>query len=217
MRYPFARAGLLASLCLALLASTSVAIADDHEPELEPDLERGKLLHRQCALCHGLHSQGILGGKYPRLAGLPDYYVLKALTEYRDGVRQHAAMTVVGGLRTLSDHDLASLTAYISDIDLAEVHPLDVPTPEGADVENGEDLYKSDCRTCHGRSGDGIERKESPALRGQYDGYLLRQIAMFKAQERMHANDPEDETFVDYDDQEILDIVGFITTLDDPE
>ena len=40
----------------------------------------------------------------------------KALTEYRDGIREHAAMTVVGGLRTMSDHDLRSLAAYLADI-----------------------------------------------------------------------------------------------------
>jgi cytochrome c553 len=126
-------------------------------------------------------------------------------------------MTVVGGLRTMSDHDLRSLAAYLADIDLDEVFPLDVPTPEGADVENGEDLYQSDCKTCHGRKGEGKASKESPQLAGQYDGYLLRQIETFKAKKREHGGDPEDDTFDDYTDQEILDIVGYVTTLDDKE
>jgi cytochrome c553 len=183
--------------------------------ESEPDLEQGQRLHRQCALCHGQFSQGILGGKYPRLAGFPDYYLMNALVDYRDGAREHAAMNVVGGLRGMSDEDLRSLAAYIATIDLTAVHPLDVPTPEGADVENGEDLYRSDCKTCHGRAAEGNARKESPQLAGQYDGYLFRQIEKFKAGDREHANDPDDETFADYSDQEILDIIGFVTTLDD--
>jgi cytochrome c553 len=183
--------------------------------ESEPDLDHGQRLHRQCALCHGQFSQGILGGKYPRLAGFPDYYLMGALADYRDGAREHAAMNVVGGLRGMSDSDLMSLAAYISAINLEEVHPLDVPTPEGADVDNGEDLYRSDCKTCHGRAAEGIARKESPQLAGQYDGYLLRQIEKFKTGKREHANDPDDETFADYSDQDILDIIGFVTTLDD--
>jgi cytochrome c553 len=199
----------VAALSLALASFAPVA------EEQEPDLELGKQLNRQCALCHGLHSQGILGGKYPRLAGLPEYYQIKALTEYRDGIREHAAMTVVGGLRTMSDHDLRSLAAYLADIDLNEVHPLDVPTPEGADLEAGEELYHDDCKTCHGRKGEGKASKESPQVAGQYDGYLLRQIGMFKDKKREHGGDPEDDTFDDYTDQEILDIVGYITTLDD--
>jgi len=204
-------------LLLAVLAAAALACGPVTAEEQEPDLELGKQLNRQCALCHGLHSQGILGGKYPRLAGLPEYYQIKALTEYRDGIRNHAAMTVVGGLRTMSDHDLRSLAAYLADIDLDEVFPLDVPTPEGADVENGEDLYQGDCKTCHGRKGEGKASKESPQLAGQYDGYLLRQIETFKAKKREHGGDPEDDTFDDYTDQEILDIVGYVTTLDDKE
>jgi cytochrome c553 len=183
----------------------------------EPDLDHGQRLHRQCALCHGQYSQGILGGKYPRLAGYPDYYLLKALADYRDGEREHAAMNVVGGLRGMSDADLASLAAYIASIDLAKVHPLNVPTPEGADVDNGSSIYRSDCRTCHGRSAEGNARKESPQLSGQYDGYLFRQIEKFKAGKRVHANDPDDETFAGYSDQEILDVVGFLTTLDNKD
>ncbi|MGE5155377.1 MAG: c-type cytochrome [Bdellovibrio bacteriovorus] len=205
---------LVAVFAATSLAFGSLALAAE---EQEPDLELGKQLNRQCALCHGLHSQGILGGKYPRLAGLPEYYQIKALTEYRDGIREHAAMTVVGGLRTMSDHDLRSLAAYLADIDLDAVHPLDVPTPEGANVEAGEELYQDDCKTCHGRKGEGKASKESPQLAGQYDGYLLRQIQMFKAKKREHGGDPDDDTFDDYEDQQILDIVGYITTLDDKE
>jgi cytochrome c553 len=214
------RSSIVRALALSLTFAGPLAVSPSvtaSASEQELDLDLGQRLHRQCALCHGLHSQGIIGGKYPRLAGLPDYYLVKSLTDYRDGARVHAAMTVVGGLRTMSDFELASLSAYIAGIDLDQVHPLDVPTPEGANVENGEDLYRGDCKTCHGKQAEGIKRKESPRLAGQYDGYLLRQIAAFKGRDRMHANDPEDETFVDYSDQEILDIVGFLTTLDDKQ
>ena len=121
-------------LALAALVSLILAPLAQAAEKKEPDLALGQQLNRQCALCHGLHSQGILGGKYPRLAGLPAYYLIKALTDYRDGIRQQQAMTVVGGLHALSDHELESIAAYIAKIDLAKVHPLDVPTPEGADV-----------------------------------------------------------------------------------
>lgn len=182
----------------------------------EPDLERGQQLHRQCALCHGQYSQGIIGGKYPRMAGMPEYYLIEMIEKYKSGELDYPAMTVVGGLRTLSQEDIESLAAYISDIDLDEVAPLDIPQWEG-DVEEGEDLYAGDCKTCHGRKGEGNTRKESPPLRGQYTEYLLRQVEMFKKKERIHADDPEDETFVDYTDEELRDIFAFISTLDDQE
>lgn len=199
------------SLLIALAAAVPLSMPAAEE---EVDLERGKALHRQCALCHGQWSQGIIGGKYPRLAGLPEYYLLEMMEKYKDGTLDYPAMTVVGGMRTLSRQDLESLSAYISDIDLSQVAPLDIPTAPG-DVEEGEDLYKWDCKTCHGRKGQGKARKESPPLRGQYTEYLARQIEMFKRKERIHADDPEDETFIDYKDEELRDILAFISTLDD--
>lgn len=196
------------TLFAALAAAVSLSA------EAEPDLQLGERLNRQCALCHGQHAQGIIGGKYPRLAGLPDYYLLEMMEKYKEGILDYPAMTVVGGLRNLSQHELESLAAYLSDIDLDEVAPLDIPTAPG-DVENGEELYEGDCKTCHGRKGEGKRRKESPPLRGQYTEYLARQIEMFNKKERIHADDEEDETFVDYTPEEIQDILAFISTLDD--
>jgi cytochrome c553 len=210
------------TLTRSFLAALALAIplTAPSSAQAEPDMERGKALNRQCALCHGFHAQGIIGGKYPRLAGLPDYYLLEMMEKYKAGILEYPAMTVVGGMRNLSKQDLESLAAFIAEIDLAEVAPLDIPTAPG-DVEEGEDLYKGDCKTCHGRKGEGKARKESPPLRGQYTEYLARQIEMFKKRERVHADDEEDETFVEedgtevYSDQELADILAFISTLDD--
>lgn len=204
MRHPLTR-----SLLLALVALTPFSLQAD------PDLARGKALNRQCALCHGFHGQGIIGGKYPRLAGLPEYYLLSMMEKYKSGELDYQAMTVVGGLRNLSEEDIQNLAAFLSDVDLATVAPLDIPTPEDADVENGEDLYQGDCKSCHGRKAEGSKKKESPPLAGQYSEYLARQIEMFKKKDRIHANDEEDETFADYEPQEIKDILAYITTLDD--
>lgn len=48
-------------LTLAILLPLVLAPAVFAAEEKEPDLALGKQLNRQCALCHGLHSQGILG------------------------------------------------------------------------------------------------------------------------------------------------------------
>ncbi len=135
--------------------------------------------------------------------------------KYKDGTLDYQAMTVVGGLRNLSDADIESLAAYLSDIDLAAVSPLNIPTPDGVDLENGEELFQGDCKSCHGRKAEGMKRKESPPLAGQYSEYLMRQIAMFKKKERIHANDEEDETFDEYEPEHIKDILAYISTLDD--
>lgn len=206
---------LMRLLLVALLAApVGLPIAAQGASDTDPyevDLTAGEVMFRQCALCHGQHGQGILGGKYPRIAGMPEYYLLNALHDYRGGERGYDAMVVVGALQTAEKQDLVNLAAYISDLDIE----LDVPAPEGGSVRNGAKLYKGDCKTCHGRKGEGKSRKESPPLRGQYPEYLLRQIALFKNRERIHADDPDDETFVDYENEDLTDILAFVASLDD--
>lgn len=201
--------------CAALLAAPlGWATAADKQADAgdkAPDVRAGAVMFRQCALCHGQHGQGILGGKYPRIAGMPEYYLLNALNDYRSGERGYDAMLVVGSLRTADDDDLKNLAAYVSDLDVA----IDVPAPADGDAKSGKKLYQSDCKTCHGRTGEGKSRKESPPLRSQYPEYLLRQIALFKTDAREHAGDPDDETFVDYSDEDLIDILAFISTFDD--
>lgn len=209
----------LLAVLLAVPLGAVAADDDDDAQDLEPDLKKGEVMFRQCALCHGHHGQGILGGKYPRIAGFPEYYLLNALHDYKSGKRGYDAMVVVGSLSTADDQDLVNLAAYISDLDIT----LDVPGPDDASARKGRKLYKNDCKTCHGRAGEGKSRKESPPLRGQYHEYLMRQIELFKNKQRVHAGDPEDETFVDedgeevYEDEDLLDIFAFIASLDDKE
>jgi len=202
---------LMRFLLAALLAAPFGLLAADNDKEYEPDPAAGEVMFRQCALCHGQRGQGILGGKYPRIASMPEYYLLNALHDYKDGERGYDAMVVVGSLQTAEEQDLVNLAAYISDLDVT----LDVPGPEDGDVRSGKRLYKGDCKTCHGRKGGGKSRKESPPLRSQYYEYLQHQIELFKNKERIHADDPDDETFVDYDDEDLTDILAFIASLDD--
>lgn len=202
---------LMRTLILALLAAPLSIFATNALGAENADLEAGSVMYRQCALCHGAHGQGILGGKYPRIAGMPHYYLMNSLMDYQGGTRDYSAMNVVGGLQTASEQDLINLAAYISELQAN----IDVPGPEAGDIRSGKGLYKSDCRTCHGRNAEGQERKESPPLVGQYHEYLLSQIDLFNAKQRIHANDPDDETFKAYSDEELLDILAFIASLDD--
>ena len=52
-------------------------------------------------------------------------------------------------------------------------------------------------------------------LAGQYTAYLMNQIEIFKHKERYHDNDEDDDTFEDYSEEQIKDIMAFISTLDD--
>ena len=193
-----------------------IAQADEtQELKLTANLEHGAALHKTCALCHGRWSQGINSGRYPRLAGYPVPLLEKMLHDYRSGKRHDIAMIVIGKIKTMSEQDYADLTGYIASIDLkAQKIALDIPTAPG-DVKAGKKLFKGDCKSCHGRKGQGNIKKGGFPLGGQYTAYLKKQIKLFKSKQRDHDNDPEDETFDDYSDQELNDLLAFISTLDD--
>ena len=184
-------------------------------PVQAADLENGKKHYQFCALCHGKLGQGIQGGGYPRIAGLPEYYLKHQNELFVSEQRINPAMVTVGRLDTLSEKDLNDLVAYIASIDIKqEIPEFNIPTYTG-NAENGEELYDDDCKLCHGKKAQGKKKKDSPPTAGQYSEYLLRQVDFFKKKYRWHDNDEEDETFDEYTDEEILDILTYISTLDD--
>ena len=193
---------LLVSLCLSMVAWSE-------------DLDSGKSLFRSCAFCHGQQAQGIEGGRFPRLAGMSDDYLIRQLKDFRAGRRDNESMVIVGRIRSLSDEQIADLADYMAAIRLAKGdNPLDVATLPG-DINKGRKLYKRACRRCHGRKGRGKRRTGAPPLAGQYGEYLQAQIENFKVKERYHDNDEDDDTFYEYSNQEIGNILAYITTLDD--
>ena len=64
---------------------------------------------RECANCHGSSGQGGLTGA-PRLAGLPQSYLVQQLAAYADGTRPHAVMTPIA--RGLTTAEREAIAAY---------------------------------------------------------------------------------------------------------
>lgn len=179
------------------------------------DIANGEQLFKACTLCHGKYAQGIKGGLYPRLAGFPEYYTLHQIDQFVTEKRFNPAMTSVGRLASMSDKEKEDLAAYIASIDLKKLNvPMDIPEFTG-NARKGKKLYKGDCKTCHGKKAEGKIKKKAPPTARQYSEYLLRQTDFFMTKDRLHDNDDEDETFEDYSKEEIIDILTFISTLDD--
>jgi cytochrome c553 len=179
------------------------------------DLENGKKLFKACTLCHGKVGQGVKGGDFPKIGGLPKYYLQHQLNLFVSEKRFNPAMVTIGRLDSMTDKEKDDLAAYVASIDIQKEAPtLTIPTFTG-NAKKGKKLYKGDCKTCHGRKAEGKPKKEAPPTSWQYSEYLLRQIDFFKNKDRLHDNDEEDETFDDYSREEIIDILTFISTLDD--
>jgi len=67
-----------------------------------------------CATCHGPAAQGHDG--IPRIAGQPRPYLSHALQRYRDKDPSRADSPMLGIAASLSDADIAALTAYLSQL-----------------------------------------------------------------------------------------------------
>ena len=183
-------------------------------PGWAADLANGQMLNKSCALCHGLHGQGASGKLSPRIAGLPKEYIIKAMKDYVEGKRVYPLMVKTSQLDQFTEKDFEDVAAYLSSLDLSSDQMFNIKASFG-DADEGQDIYKSDCRTCHARDGYGKPRKEAPPLAGQHPEYLYTTMRGFKEKNRIHANDEEDDTFEDYGDTDFLNLAAYLATLDD--
>jgi cytochrome c553 len=100
-------------VCFAVLALTvSSAYAGD--------AAAGRQKALQCQACHGLDGLSKRPDA-PNLAGQPEPFLIKALNDFRKGVRQNEMMSIM--IKTLSDTDIADLAAYYSAIQITTKPP----------------------------------------------------------------------------------------------
>lgn len=179
------------------------------------NLANGEKINKSCALCHGVYGQGAPGKLSPRIAGLPKEYLIKSIKEYRDGVkRKYGLMVFTSQLDKATEEDIEDVSAYLAMLDLSADGRFNIEKL-GGDVEAGEELYDDECKVCHARDGYGKPRKEAPPLAGQHPSYLFTTMKNFQTSLRIHDNDPEDDTFTEYKDQQLIDITAYLSTLDD--
>ena len=65
----------------------------------------------QCSQCHGVDGYAVTP-EAPHLAGQSEPYIVRQLTHYRSGRRQHPYMELFAG--NLTDADMADIAAYFS-------------------------------------------------------------------------------------------------------
>jgi len=177
------------------------------------DIENAKRINRTCALCHGVYGQGTPGTLSPRLAGLPKEYLAKELRYYRDGVREYAPMVVASSIKKMTDKDIDDISEYLAGLNLRNLKLPRIPPYPNGDKLAGEEIFMDECKFCHRDTGLGKPEKGIPPLAGQYGSYLFGQMKRFQAKERHHDDDPDDETFNDWQDTTLDDLVSFITRL----
>ncbi len=176
-------------------------------------IENGKRINRTCALCHGDYGQGTPGTMSPRLAGLPANYLEKELRFYRSGKRNYAPMVIVSSIKDMSDEDIRDISEYLAGVNLRNLNLPNVPPYAKGDPRRGREIFNADCKECHRETGLGKAHKGIPPLAGQYGSYIFSQMEKFQSKERYHDDDPDDETFDGRSDEELADIIAYLTSL----
>ena len=216
---------------------TSLILLTSHSAQaLNPaDLDNGEEINETCAGCHGEFAEGGKGGEYPRLAGLPADYIVNQLRLFRDQKRPNIPMLEYLNKDQLPDQEKVDVAAYLQAIQLTKKLPpiiegedfdayermmltkrfLNIARLDG-DIKKGEKLYKRECRSCHGKEGEGNIAKSIPMLSGQYTRYLKNQVKLFIEKKRIHDHDaPEEELLADFSEQELHNIFAYLSVLDD--
>jgi cytochrome c553 len=79
------------------------------------DAMAGRQKALQCQTCHGMDGLAKIP-EAPNLAGQPEDYLIKSLTDYKTGERKNEMMSVVAP--PLSEADIADLAAYFASIEI---------------------------------------------------------------------------------------------------
>ncbi len=200
------------------------------------DKYTGDEINQVCAGCHGEFGMGGSDGKYPRIAGLSIPYIIKEIVLFRERLRPNIAMVEHVEERQLANDEVMDIAIYLNKIKLNnrlsiidENAPdfdayarlqeaksvLQIGRTEG-DIKKGKKLYKKECKSCHGKKGEGNQEDATPRLAGQYQKYLWRQINLYIKGKRLHdEDDPEEEFLKDFSKEQLGDIFAYISTLDD--
>jgi cytochrome c553 len=162
------------------LASFAVsASANESRPAEKPDLAKGQTSAAMCAGCHsqdgsrGSPAQPILQGQHPE-------YLVKQLTEYKNGKRANAIMS--GMAAGLSESDMKNIAAFYGSL---KAKPGFAKSSET--VALGEKIYRGGiadrsipaCAGCHSPNGAGIPA-QYPRLGGQHADYTQAQLTAFR-------------------------------------
>lgn len=126
---------------------------------------------------------------WPKLAGQGERYLLKQMTEIKEGARNVPEMT--GMLTGMSEQDMADIAAYYSSQTLAGGAANPELAERGAAIYRGGDLATGlpACTGCHSPTGQGNAPAAYPHLAGQHAAYTVKQLTDFREGDRTNDGD----------------------------
>jgi cytochrome c553 len=199
----------LASMALTL---SGVAHSSEAKAAAKPDLAAGEA--KAAAVCSACHTaDGSRGAPtYPILQGQHPQYLVKQLTEFKEGKRKNAVMN--GMAAPLSTEDIRNVAAFYATKKAKDGFAKNKDT-----IALGEKIYRGGiakktvpaCAACHGPNGSGIPA-QYPRLGGQHADYVKAQLTAFRQGERTN-NAPMAAIAANLSDKEIDALSDYIAGL----
>lgn len=103
-----------------LVAYIQTFPAGDSPPTVQGDIAAGQTAYLVCAACHGQKAEGNEAMAGPRLAGQNDWYLVRQLQNYRNGLRGYDPKDIFGNqmkpmaMTLSSDQAINDVVAYIN-------------------------------------------------------------------------------------------------------
>ncbi len=159
------------------ITATTMAQAED----LKGDAKAGEAKNAMCIGCHGI--KGYQASfpevyKVPMISGQSAKYLVSSLTAYKKGDRKHPSMR--GIAETLTDQDIADLSAYYSASGVVASQELPAKPSKEPSAEVQALLAKANCASCHGANYSKPIDPSYPKLAGQHADYLLVALKAYK-------------------------------------
>jgi cytochrome c553 len=198
--------------CLLFASFTAAAPAEEAKPDTKPDLALGQAKSTEvCVACHandgsrGSPANPIIQGQHPE-------YLVKQLTEFKEGKRTNPIMQ--GFAATLSPDDMKNVAAFYAS---KQAKPGFAKNKDL--VTLGEKIYRGGvadrsiaaCAGCHNPSGAG-NPSQFPRLAGQHADYTEAQLLAFRDGKRKNSPVMSD-VIAKMNDHEIKAVADYIAGL----
>ena len=169
-----------AGVSSASTESVEAAPASTVAVNVSGSAEKGKTSYAVCVSCHGVDGAGNKALNAPRISGQQEWYVARQLANFKVGIRGSHEEDVYGqqmrpmAMILANEQAVADVAAYTNTLNSAPA----ASTVQG-DAAAGKAVYGV-CASCHGANGEGNKALNSPAIAGQHDWYIVRQLQNFK-------------------------------------
>lgn len=174
------------------------------------DIENGEQQFQACTLCHSPDGWGSPDGYIPQLSGQLTNVLIKQLLDIEEGHRKVPTMTPYAkDLFSQTEEDVIDLVAYISTLPKNPYNSVG----NGKQLIKGKELYKEYCQGCHGQNAEGNNDKDYPLLQGQHYEYTLRQLRLFKKNNRKNGEPAMLETLKTMSDDDLKAVSDYISRI----